>query len=147
MEAIRDLYEWSSTFVESFDPEVRLRTGPVMTFTEISSLAEVVRSGGRPKVTPMPGGAHVRQSATGIRSDADMNKRVTRIRDFVAWALCEQAMLDPDGTDFKRMIHQFDDELVTSPRTRCVGLLTIAFGPPATRTARHPIRPEVFRTI
>lgn len=116
LDAIRDLYEWAQTFAPPFDPESRLRTGPVMTSREIASLAEVVRSGGRPKVTAMPGGAHVRQSKTGIRSDADMNKRLARVRDFVAWALCEQAGLDRDGSDFKRMIHQFDDELVRVSR-------------------------------
>lgn len=118
LDAIREFYEWAQTREPSFDPEQRLRSGELLSPAEVSSFSGFVRAGGRPDVVAMPGGDQPCQSETGVRSDADFNKRLARVREFLVWAAQEEVAFEPSQRAIDRLRTSFGNELLSEPPTK-----------------------------
>jgi len=84
--AISFFYEWCATIVDPFDPEVRLREGPLLDTVEAMGLQRYLRAGRRQNVIVFPQRpvAHAR-NGTIIKS-TDLNNQLDRIRNFLVWA-------------------------------------------------------------
>lgn len=115
--AIGEFYRWAHSLDQSFDPENRLRVGPLLDGRELSSLAEYVRAGGRANVIPLAFHPLRRAAASGVRSNADFNNRLIRIRDFVCWAAVSQMAPPASQRDVDRFTRQVKAHLLTVPQS------------------------------
>jgi integrase len=84
--AISFFYEWSATIAEPFDPEVRLRAGPMLEVTEIMGLQRYLRAGRRHNVIAFPRVAVARSRNGTVIANTNLNNQLDRIRDFLLWA-------------------------------------------------------------
>ncbi|ACB75571.1 tyrosine-type recombinase/integrase [Opitutus terrae] len=84
--AISYFYEWCATLAEPFDPEVRLRDGPLLDRSELIGLQRYLRAGRRHNVIVFPKRTQAFSRASAVMKNGSLNTQLDRIRDFLVWA-------------------------------------------------------------
>lgn len=110
--AIMVLYRWADQLDAPWDPEQRLRSGPLLSNVEIASFASFARAGGAENVTAFPVYSGEGLGADGVKSDADYNNALRVVRDFAGWAANSQQTPRATSEEVRELKARFDAQLL-----------------------------------
>jgi len=150
LRAICFFYEWAFEQNSVFDPEVRLRSGELLSRGEIAGLCRFVRSGRANKIEYI-GLKPIRPGESkSILSNGTFNCYMMFIKDFLIWAARNEKIDSVNESDIARLERFFSAEKLASTRSRRLkGLsekeISYLLGQIEPKSANNPYRKKVRR--
>ncbi len=116
--AIAYFYEWCATISEPFDPEVRLRAGPLLDTAEVMGLQRYLRAGRRHNVLVFQQRPVAHSRSGAVIKSTSLNNQLDRIRDFLCWSAECVRVPRASGKEIDQLKGRFNSQKLTATKTR-----------------------------